>query len=210
MLRLLPPARTGVEPSPLRGGRYRDDDRETCVRAIRLTDAGVYDNMGLQPNWLAKNILVSDGGGTFAFALLNFPWRRLTRFSALLQNGICKLRKQWLLSDLDGDPPLKSGTYWTICDGSKLGSVFANRGTARRIAAIRTDLNCFTDAEFETLENHGFLTAADKTSRHCRQFLTNPTPLDQIQPPHPARTQLAELERNLRWSARRFWRRWWR
>lgn len=207
---VFPPARTELEPSQLRGGRYRDGDREECIRSIRLTDGGVYDNMGLQPNWLTKNILVSDGGGTFAFSLLNFPWRRLTRYPALLQNGIGKLRKQWLVRDLDGNPPLKSGTYWAIGDGSKLGGVFADRKTARRIAAIRTDLNHFTDAEFETLENHGFLTAADKTIRHCPQFLKDPTPLAEVQPPHPSRLKPAELERTLRWSGRRFWPRWWR
>ena len=207
---VFPPARTELEPSELRGGRYRDEDREECVRSICLTDGGLYDNLGLQPNWRAKNILVSDGGGTFTFAILNFPWRRLTRYPALLQNGIGKLRKQWLLRDLDGNPPLKSGTYWAIGDGSKLGGVFADRKTARQVAAIRTDLNHFTDAEFETLENHGFLTAADKTSRHCPQFLTNPTPLDRLQPPYPARLHPGELDRALRWSARRFWPRWWR
>ena len=81
---------------------------------------------------------------------------------------------------------------------------------ARRVCSRVLGLNHFTDAEFEILENHGFLTAAEKTTRFCPQFLTDPTPLDRLLPLYPERATAPAFSRSLRWSAWKFWPRWWR
>ncbi|MDP9350679.1 MAG: patatin-like phospholipase family protein, partial [Chloroflexota bacterium] len=61
------PLPVGIVPSDLRGGTVpRTGEREQLVRNLRLTDGGVYDNMGLEPVWKThRTVLVSDGGATF-------------------------------------------------------------------------------------------------------------------------------------------------
>lgn len=47
----------------LADGSYTGPDRESLIRSIRLTDGGVYANMGLEPVWKTRQtVLVSDGG----------------------------------------------------------------------------------------------------------------------------------------------------
>lgn len=205
---IFPPARTMVGAADLRRGAYKKKDRDARCAGVRLTDGGVYDNLGLQPVFWDKKVLVSDGGGLLAFALLNCPWRRLTRYSALLQNGIGKLRKSWLMRDFKSNPPVKEGTYWGIGDGSTQGPPFHDEPAAEEIAGIRTDLNAFTRPEFEILQNHGYLRAADRTLRYAATFLKNPPAIDHVQPPYPSWCDPAKRKRALRFSHRRFWPYW--
>lgn len=202
---IFPPAKTLLSAQDLTRGRYRDDDRDACVDSIVLTDGGVYDNLALQPVFRHRKVLVSDGGGQLTFTLLRLPWRRLGRYPALLQHGIGKLRKSWLMDAFKGERPTKIGAYWGIAQRAKFGSPFPDKWTSKAIGAIRTDLNGFTRAEFEILQNHGFLLAACQTSRMCPRLLSNPPPLNKLHPPYPVWTDMARLRQALRWSHRRFW-----
>ena len=107
------------------------------------------------------------------------------------------------MTDLTSDPPRKEGTYWGIADGSQRGARFYNDEAAHLIASIRTDLNRFTRAEFESLINHGYLKAAEKTSSFARQLLENPRLLDQIELPYSEWQSVERLKLALRRSASR-------
>ena len=179
---IFPPAMTYLSPSEMKKGAYRGTDRDKKIRQLRLTDGGVYDNLGIEPVSHDKNLLVSDGGGTMEFSLVSLPWSRLARYPALLQNAIGKLRKTSLMRDITSG--VKNGTYWGISAGSDLGGIFPTEDQAARIAAIRTDMNRFTRAEFAILENHGYLAAAGKTFSKCKEFLVNPPSLDDISVPN--------------------------
>ena len=203
---IFPPARTYLGPNDLKSGKYGKDDRcekadrDKKILAIRLTDGGVYDNLGLQPAFKQKKVLVSDGGGAFQFALVDLPWRRLARYPALLQHGIGKLRKSWLMGDLKADPPKKSGTYWRIGKGSILGPPFYGDEEAEMIESIRTDLNRFTRAEFEILVNQGYLCAAEYTCKYAASMLLNPIPPGKVSPPYSKWESPQELRSALRRS----------
>ena len=185
---VFPPELTQLTPEQLTGGNYREPDRD---QKIRLTDGGVYDNLGLQPVNRDTNVLVSDGGGAMEFSLLNLSWSRLARYPALLQNAISKLRKSALMRDFTAEV--------------KVGA-FPTEEQAALIAAIRTDLNRFTRAEFEIFENHGYLAAAARTIAKCPQFLQQPVALGSVEPPNPhCWLESIAFRRALRYSARRFW-----
>jgi NTE family protein len=206
------PAKTRIRAENLSLGGYGRTEREARqrtarVNSIRLTDGGVYDNLGLQPVMADKRVLVSDGGGLFKFALLNLPGRYLARYPALLQNGIGKLRKSWLMRDYTGGT--KEGTYWGIGDGSSLGGILPDEEVAELIAGIRTDLNRFTRAEYEILQNHGYLCAAEKTIRKCPQLLSSASAVEFVTPPYPQSwIGRPSFHRALRWSAKRLWPYW--
>ena len=200
---VFPPAMTHLGPHQLTGGDYQEPDRDRKIRQIRLTDGGVYDNLGLQPVNRDTNVLVSDGGGAMQFSLVNLPWRRLARYPALLQNAIGKLRKSALMRDYNAE--VKSGAYWGIAAGPERGGVFPTKEQAQSIAEIRTDLNRFTRAEFEILENHGYLAAAERTTAKCPHFLRGSTPLSSVVPPYPqCWLDSPGYRRALKYSSRRF------
>ena len=101
---------------------------------------------------------------------------------------------------------VKKGTYWAITSGSQRGGVFPDKAQAKAIAAIRTDLNRFTRAEFEILENHGYLAAAEKTTNKCPNLLQSPPSLASLRPPNPSHwIDVPCFQRSLRHSSRRFW-----
>lgn len=198
------PARIYLQPDQLSGGHYSGADRDRRVRQIRLTDGGVYDNLGLQPAIRETRVLVSDGGSLLPYDLADVPWTRLARYPALLQNAVGKLRKSALMRDFRLN--LKQGTYWGIASGSTRGGVFPTREQAAQLAAIRTDLNRFTDDEFAVLENHGYLVAAEKTLAKCRDLLVDPPSPEEILPPNRDHWFGGpRIEAALRFSPRRLW-----
>jgi NTE family protein len=205
---IFPPSRPGVPPGLFRHGQYRKPDRREKLAGIRLTDGGVYDNLGLQPAMRAKKLLVSNGGGLFRFSLVEGAIGELVRYSDLLQNGVGKLRKQWIMRDFRGDPPAKEGAYWGIGDGVVGGPPLCNQETAEQIAAIRTDLNAFTRAEFEILVNHGYLLAAANIIRFASGMLDGPIDMGSVRPPYPQWRKTARRKRALRRSGSRWWPRW--
>jgi NTE family protein len=126
---------------------------------IRLSDGGLYDNLGLEPVWKDhRTVLVSDGGGMFASTGDAGLVQRLGRYIDIVHNQAAALRKRWLISNfLDGQ---MSGTYWGI---GSVTSSYARGGAGypadlvgEVIAPVRTDLDAFSDAECAVLENHGY------------------------------------------------------
>lgn len=183
---------------PMDGGRAE----------IRLTDGGAYDNMGLEPVW--KNhavVLVSDAGGLFtAESDKGLLWR-IPRYQAIQEQQARGLRKRWLIAAFREQT--RSGTYWGIAGASGRYDAGA-RGYSKElasevIAAIRTDLDAFSDAEAAVLQNHGYLLADAALRRHVPELLPDLAPPAQVPHPEwfpPSRTE-ADIRQALRGSARR-------
>jgi NTE family protein len=112
---------------------------------IRLSDGGVYDNLGLEPILKrCEKLLVSDGGGHVGYPpRVAGDWvRQLLRVTSVIDQQVRNLRKRVLVEGYErGD---YSGTYWGIrTDIGDYGlsdplPFAADR--ARQLAAVRTGL----------------------------------------------------------------------
>jgi NTE family protein len=160
-------------------------ERDKRIREIRFTDGGVYDNLGLEPIWKDHEIVLSSDGGAL-FPLdgdTGFIWE-ISRFISIPENQALALRKRWLISNFTSGQ-LK-GTYWGI-GGSRasygLDGGYSDDVVRNFIAAIRTDLDSFSDAEASILENHGYELADAAIQKHAAALLPNPIPPLQI--PYP-------------------------
>lgn len=160
-------------------------DYGDCVRGLRLTDGGNYDNLGLEPVWKqAEYVLVSDGGGVFrAEPDRSLVWR-LSRYTDILGNQVAALRKRWLISNfILGE---MKGTYWGIgSDAAGYGGApagYSGELIREVVSKVRTDLDAFSAAEASVLENHGYMLAEAAVRRHVPELAARPAPFDI---PHP-------------------------
>ena len=183
-----PPMHAGIGPEQLTGGTARQDARrDTIVRDLRLTDGGVYDNLGLEPVWKShRTVLVSDGGGTFDPGLDKGPLLRLPRYASILGKQSLALRKRWIIASFKTGA--MDGTYWGV--GSHVAHFDAKaRGYSGDIvdaviSEMRTDLDAFSPTEAAVLENHGYFLADAAVRRHAPGLLgSHVVPLSI---PHPA------------------------
>ena len=192
------PLVVGTDPAEFRGGAYCEPDRDTLIANIRLSDGGVYDNLGLEPVWKDhQTVLVSVGGGVFEGAAdVGLLWR-ISQYLSIVESQSRALRKRWLIASFLTDQ--LQGTYWGI------GSTTANYESAIPgysaeivddiITEVRTDLDAFTDAEIAVLENHGYVMAEAAIQRHAPELIgPNPAPLAV---PHPAWMDAAMVRREL-------------
>ena len=88
---------------------------EPYTSDVRLTDGGVYDNLGLETVWKSYDtILVSDGGGgTPDEPKPATEWlRQAFRVVNLLDSQVGSLRKRQVISSYQMN--LRRGTYWGI------------------------------------------------------------------------------------------------
>jgi NTE family protein len=151
--------------------------RDSILAAIRLSDGGVYDNLGLEPVWQShKVVLSSDGGALFAPEADRNIFGWVKRYVSIPENQSLALRKRWLISNfLSGT---LTGTYCGI------GGLATNYGNPAAIgygkdlvenfiAKIRTDLDSFSDAEAAILENHGYCLADAAAHRHVPKLISS-------------------------------------
>ena len=191
------------EPEALRGGRYGKGDRDELVRGIRLSDGGVYDNMGLEPVWKsARVVLVSDGGGVFESEARRGRLGRVSRQLSIVESQSRGLRKRWLIAGfLSGT---MDGAYWGIGSSTDHYDV-AERGYSAAlvdevISEIRTDLDAFSWAEIAVLENHGYLMADAAARTHLPELIRTDARTDV---PHPAWENEGAVQEALRHSHKR-------
>jgi NTE family protein len=165
------PLPVGLRPDHLHPGAYRRKDRDRLVAGIRLSDGGVYDNLGLEPVWKSHLVvLVSDGGAIFEAEADRGLFWRLQRYMTVVDSQARGLRKRWLIAGFLKNELL--GAYWGI------GSVGAHYQSMLRqypedlvdevISEVRTDLDAFSEGEIAVLENHGYLLADAAIQRHVR------------------------------------------
>ena len=183
------------------------ETRESIVdRGLRLTDGGLYDNLGLEPVWKDHaTVLVSDGGATFDPEPDRGLFRRLKRYSDIISNQVGALRKRWLLSNFINGA--LTGTYWGI--GSLAENydrsghpAYAPDTVENLIAEIRTDLDAFSEAEIKVLVNHGYVLANVAIERH-QEELVDVSPMPPLSIPYPEWMDDGKVRSALRKSHKR-------
>lgn len=132
---------------------------------VRLTDGGVYDNMGLETAW--KNfdtILVSDAGATFATeSVPKRDWaRHAFRTLLLIDNQVRNLRRRQLVESFRAGG--KKGTFWSISHDINInfktkGSLTCPSGATRQLAEEPTRLKKLSPRKQEQLINWGYAIA---------------------------------------------------
>ena len=204
------PIRTSVDPASLNGGMARGAEADRCRAAIRLSDGGVYDNMGLEPSWKgAATLLVSDAGGPFEFAKDRGTFADIKRYPDIMGNQARALRKRWLIDSYEsgigpGGKAGFGGTYWstggTRAEYDKADTLGYSGATAAMITHIRTDLDAFSPAEAAILENHGYFMADIALKVHVPNLWRATPP---VQPPHPAWLDDEKAKKALKGSSKR-------
>ncbi|MHB0969721.1 MAG: patatin-like phospholipase family protein [Thermoanaerobaculia bacterium] len=191
-------------PEEYKFGMATDDrKRDECIRNLRLTDGGNYDNMGLEPVWKRHEVvLVSDGGATLDFEGDSNLFNRVLRYSAITDSQARALRKRWLISSFIREE--LAGAYWGIASaaesyGRPKESGYSKELARDLIAEIRTDLDAFSEAEAKVLENHGYLLTDAAIGRHIPRFAKGPT----ATPPHPEWLDETRVRAALKSSHRR-------
>src|ERR1041385_195866 len=180
------PLQLNLDPSKMVGGNVPPSpQRDKGIREITFSDGGVYDNLGLEPIWKDHEIVLSsDGGALFPVGGdTGFVWE-VGRFISIPENQALALRKRWLISNFDSGR--MKGTYWGIGSSRSsygLDGVCSDDLARTSIAAIRTDLDSFSDAEASVLENHGYWLADAAIQKHVPELL--PKEIPSLKAPYP-------------------------
>lgn len=173
------PLRPELKIDDLRPGKFPDGpQRRKCIEGLCLNDGGVYDNLGLEPIWTTHGtVLSSDGGALFdIWAKQGFFWE-VKRDISIPENQALTLRKRWLVANFKLGQ--LNGTYWGVGGSpSRYGACvgYSKDLAVQRIAAVRTDLDSFSDAEIAVLENHGYLLADAAITKHVSSLTPSPVP----------------------------------
>jgi len=183
-----------------RGG-YRDEDADHLRANIELSDGGVYDNLGTEPALRHyQEVLVSDAGAPFGFRPGRHYLRRLLRYTQVIGNQAVALRKRLLLGLMQNGAI--RGAYWNLSDRSDAGAAGYSPSLIEGVLArVRTDLDQFDAAEFETLVNHGFFACEGGLQARLSPL----PPAADAEWPYPARADEAAVRQRLGASHRRFW-----
>jgi NTE family protein len=152
------------------GAAKKRKDYKELVESIRLTDGGNYDNLGSEPAWKknTRYVLVSDGGGVFRYEPRNDWFWQLFRYIGISSLQANSLRKRWHMANVSNPAEGYGGTYMGINSVYKNDPAlpaYSEDLVEEVIARIRTDMDAFSDAEREVLENHGYLIAESQIQR---------------------------------------------
>lgn len=175
-----------LDPTALKKGKAADGSvRDQCIRGMTFSDGGLYDNLGLEPIWKDHEIVLSsDGGALFPIGSdTGFRWE-IGRFISIPENQALAVRKRWLISNFLKN--VLAGTYWGIGGSPQSYGVAQgySKSLAREsIAAIRTDLDAFSEAEAAVLENHGYWLADAAIKTHVKNLYPSGAP--PLKPPYP-------------------------
>ncbi len=141
------------------------------MRKMALTDGGVYDNMGLEAIWdRYETVLISDAGAPFGFEESpSSNWFKLARrVIDITAEQSRALRKRWMLQELRAGR--RKGAYWGIAthiDKYNLGNALTrDNDRTGALAAMRTRLNRFSEAEQCQLINWGYALADAALRKH--------------------------------------------
>src|SRR6478672_8383423 len=175
----------------LRGQTWTDDDgndlgdKPGFRDEIKLTDGGVYDNMGLETAWKRyKTILVSDAGGHVdEDPDPGSDWLRQTaRVLSLVDNQVRSLRKRQVIESFRAD---KSGMYIGIRSDIAdfpVSVLPADHAKTTQLADLATRLSKMSGGEQERLINWGYIVC----DAGLRSHLANKADLDGATPlPYP-------------------------
>jgi NTE family protein len=194
------PLRLDLEISGFKGGH----GRLPAGTDLRLSDGGLYDNLGLEPVWKNhETILVSDGGAVFGSLGDTGLLARLSRYVDVIDYQGVAVRKRWLISNFVSHAMY--GAYWGIGSAT---SHYADGGAGypqdlvkSTIAPVRTDLDAFSSEEADVLENHGYTLADAAIATHLSRLAPAPVPPPRI--PNPPLFDAGAAQGALQDSARR-------
>lgn len=193
-----------IRPNHLSNGRYAGGDRDELVSLIRLSDGGVYDNMGLEPVWKDHAVvLVSDGGAPFNPERPGGLFWRLRRYQSIQGRQGAATRKRWLISNLEEE--VIDGTYWGIGSSPQRYEAplpgYSKALSEDVLSQVRTDLDCFSSVEAQALETHGYFLADAAINTWVKEIAPTPNPPFSLSPPTSADEQL--VRQGLRHSHQR-------
>lgn len=148
------------------------DAKRTPPKAFRLTDGGVYDNLGLETVWKrCRTLFVSDGGAGFDYeddpsALLS---RQALRVTSMLQDQIGMLRGRQMIAGYNapsGSDLHRKGFLASIGtpmgDRRPAGALPFSRAGALDLAATKTSLRSQDERHIQRLINWGYILADDR------------------------------------------------
>ncbi len=198
------PVRPPRRPCDYTGGKCQGSDYRKYRRAVRLTDAGVYDNMATEPVWKDHAVvLVSDAASQFRFATGTNPIGLLLRYQNLFARQSAALRKRWLISNFIAG--VLDGAYWGI--GSDVATYpthssrhYPSELVSNVISRVRTDLASMSKAEIAVLENHGYLAADAAARSHVHELIPDAFKSRPVAVPHPEYMDERLVERELHGS----------
>jgi NTE family protein len=128
---------------------------------IRLTDGGVYDNMGIETAWKRyRTILVSDAGGRMQPdpEPATNPVGHSLRVNAMIDNQVRSLRKRQVVSAFKAN--VRAGVYWGMwtdpAEYSASSKLLLPAENARALAEVPTRLQKMTPDLQERLINYGY------------------------------------------------------
>lgn len=188
---LLSPFTLRLDPAAFTPGSGDGLQFEPYTRIARLTDGGVYDNLGVETAWKAcETVLVSDAGGLMSSQ--PSPARDWIRHSRrvldVVDNQVRNLRKRQVIGSYLADPAdaaYREGAYWGIrTDIARYGlevTLPCPHVRTLRLADIPTRLKRLAPVEQERLVNWGYAVSDAALRRHVDPDL--PPPADF---PYPA------------------------
>jgi NTE family protein len=149
---------------------------------IKLSDGGVYDNLGLETVWKScATVLISDGGGqTPDDDDPPADWARQTvRVMRVIDNQVRALRKRQAVGGFKAR--LRRGTYWGIrsdvADYGLADPLDAPPTLTRALAETPTRLAALDDARQERLINWGYVVSDTALRRWIDPTLPRPQQL---------------------------------
>jgi NTE family protein len=149
------------------GGKGR-----TPPKALKLTDGGVYDNLGLETVWKNyRTLFVSDGGAGFEYqddpsSLLSLQALRVT-FMMQEQVGMLRMRQMIAGFNAPDDSPLKRTGFLSSIGTPKIdqrpaGALPYSAKGASELAATKTALRGLEERHIQRLINWGYILADDR------------------------------------------------
>jgi NTE family protein len=153
---------------------------------IKLSDGGVYDNLGLETVWKrCETVLISDGGGQVPDdpdPPADWP-RQSLRVLKVIDNQVRALRKRQAVASYKLE--LRKGAYWGIRshvpDYELEDALDADPGLTRALAETPTRLKKLDDRHQERLINWGYVICDAAVRKWVRDGLEPPGGL-----PYPA------------------------
>src|SRR5271166_1663990 len=155
---------------------------------IKLSDGGVYDNLGVETAWkLYKTILVSDAGGHVA----DEPdpasdWvRQTTRVLSLIDNQVRSLRKRQVIGSLMARR--RTGMYVGIRSSVAdfpVSVLKANPEVTQRLAGLPTRLAAIEETVQERLINWGYVICDAGLRSHVLADKLHDAPASALPYPH--------------------------
>jgi NTE family protein len=158
---VLSPVVLDVDPKKVARTPGADLHDRVAQDGIRLTDGGVYDNMGIETVWKrCRTVLVSDAGEPFAAGGRQASdWIRQTmRALTIIAHQARAQRRRALVQQYVAKERL--GAYWgiqtEIDQYAAPGQLPVPREVTRRLSQLRTRLDRFDEREQCTLVNWGY------------------------------------------------------